>query len=62
MTQEQAYAKLPEAAYWSCSFGNPGEGGFSEYYRTPDGRKYVISNGKWDEYYLNNWTIEEVSP
>ena len=47
MTQTQAYDLLPANAEWSCSFGNPGEGGFNEFYRTPDGKRWIISNGSY---------------
>ena len=46
--QDSAYAQLPADAVWSCSFGNPGNGGFVEYWRT-QGAKYVIRNGSWDD-------------
>jgi len=59
LTQDQALAQLPSDAKWSSSFGNPGEGGFSEYYRTPDGQRYCISNGPWDGG-ANEWSIARV--
>lgn len=45
MTQQDAYRLLPKDAKWSCSFGNPGEGGFTEYHRTPAGDRWIVSNG-----------------
>lgn len=49
MTSQEAYAKLPANAKWSSSFGNPGEGGFSEFYRTPDGKRFEIGNGRFGD-------------
>lgn len=43
----EATRMLPDDAVWSSSFGNPGEGGFTEYYRTTNGERWVISNGSW---------------
>ncbi len=43
----EAYNQLPADAKWSSSFGNPGEGGFTEFYRTPNGERWIISNGPW---------------
>jgi hypothetical protein len=48
MTYSQATAKLPDHARWSCSFGNPGEGGYVEIYRDASGNRYVLANGTWD--------------
>ena len=45
MTQNEALALLPADAKWSCSFGNAGEGAFVEHYRTPDGYRWIVSNG-----------------
>lgn len=56
MTQKQAYAQLPPDAKWSCCFGNPGDGGFSERFKTPDGKRYEISNGRWGD----EWTFKEL--
>ncbi len=47
MTYGEALAALPHGAAWSASFGYPGEGGYSEYWRTPDGRRFEISNGSY---------------
>lgn len=44
---QQAYAQLPKDAKWSSSFGYPGEGGFVEFFRQPDGTVWQISNGSW---------------
>lgn len=55
MTYAQATANLPADAQWSCSFGNPGEGGYVEYHRDSKGRRHEISNGRWNEG-GNAWT------
>lgn len=47
MTYAAARKALPKDAEWSSSFGNPGEGGYVEYYHTTSGRKWVISNGPY---------------
>lgn len=57
MTYAQASSKMPPDARWSCSFGNPGEGGYVEYYRDQAGNRYVITNGRWDES-GKVWTFE----
>lgn len=45
----EALNQLPADAKWSCSFGYPGEGGFTEFYRQPDGTKWIITNGQWGD-------------
>ena len=55
MTSKEAYARLPADAKWSCSFGNPGDAGFCEFFRTPDGKRYEVSNGRWGD----EWKVEE---
>ena len=61
MTYAQAAAKVPAEAQWSCSFGYPGEGGYVEYYRDAAGNRYVVGNGRWDEYTCPRvWTFEAV--
>lgn len=47
MTYAEALAKLPEDATISTTFGYPGEGGYSEFHRRPDGRRYEITNGPY---------------
>jgi hypothetical protein len=50
--------KLAETTLkWSSSFGYLGENGFAEYWRAPDGTRYVISNGTWCEY---KWTVRAI--
>lgn len=51
-TYRDALAQLPADAVWSSSFGNPGEGGYTEYHRTPSGERWVVSNGP---YHLQPW-------
>lgn len=46
-TQQHALAQLPTDAKWSCSFGYPGQQGFTEYYRQPDGTRWILTNGPW---------------
>lgn len=43
----EARIQLPLNAKWSSSFGNAGEGGYTEFWRTPEGVRYTISNGPW---------------
>lgn len=57
MTYAQAASKLPPDTSWSCSFGNPGEGGYVEYHRDTAGNRYVLANGRWDEF-GDVWTFE----
>lgn len=45
MTYSEAAAMLPAGSVWSSSFGYPGEGGYVEYHRTPDGERWTIKNG-----------------
>lgn len=64
MTQQEAYDLLPTDAVWSCSFGNPGETGFTEYHRTPSGERWVITNGPRDHWLVRPtaWTCEKTPP
>ena len=48
-TYREARAQLPAGATWSCSFGYPGEGGYVECWRLPDGVRWDIKNGAWDD-------------
>ena len=43
MTRNEAFQLLPTDAKWSSSFGNPGEGGYVEYYRTLDGERWSVT-------------------
>jgi hypothetical protein len=58
---QEAYAKLPQDADWSSSFGNPGEGGYVEYHRRPDGELWSISNGPYDGLQPFFWTCRKVA-
>lgn len=57
MTFAEARNQIPQDAEWSCSFGNPGEGGCSVHFHTKDGRRFVIDNGPWDALKPFNWTV-----
>ncbi len=54
-TRSEAVQDLPYGAKWSCSFGNPGEGGYVEYYRAPNGDQWQVSNGP---YHLCCWEFD----
>ena len=61
MKLSEALAQLPTDAYLSCTFGFEGEGGYSEFHHTPDGRRFEIQNGP---YYARKpfvWSIREHS-
>jgi hypothetical protein len=60
MTKRQAYDQLPADAKWSSSFGYPGEGGFCEYYRDGNGKRYMIENGSWSSD-GSEWTMKEIA-
>jgi hypothetical protein len=53
---EQALNSLGIETKWSCSFGNPGEGGYTEFRRDAMGRRYTISNGSYLDFAPFNWT------
>lgn len=55
-----ARAQLPADAAWSSCFGNPGEGGFVEYFRTPAGERWTLSNGPHDAMAPFSWTCAKV--
>lgn len=61
MTHAKAVAALPAGAAWSASFGNPGERFYTEYWRTQDGRTFILSDGG-DEYLPHDWTVREAMP
>jgi hypothetical protein len=46
-TYGEAQSQLPQGAKWSCCFGNPGEGGYAEYWRDQEGATWIIANGPW---------------
>jgi hypothetical protein len=58
MTYAQAASKLPADSKWSWSFGNPGEGGYIEYHRAPNGERWEISNGLYDASAPFTWACE----
>lgn len=60
MNYKQAMQKVPADAEWSSSFGNPGEGGYVEYYRASDGSRWKMSNGSYLETAPFAWAVEEV--
>jgi hypothetical protein len=39
-------------------FGNPGDGGFAEYWRDERGDRFIIQNGEFGD----NWTMRPESP
>jgi hypothetical protein len=59
-TYQQVCRKLPNDAAISCTFGNPGVGGYSELYRTPDGRRFMLSNGSYLDYAPFTWSFTEI--
>jgi len=53
-----AAAALPSNAEWSSSFGNPGEGGYVEYWREPNGGDvWTIGNGAYDAWPPFVWRV-----
>jgi hypothetical protein len=54
-TYSEAHAFLPSDAKWSSSFGNPGEAGYCEYYRS-QGERFLIENSCSDD----TWSIKKV--
>jgi len=54
MTYHQAIDTLPAGSKWSCSFGNPGEDRYSEFWRDQSGARYEVS--KLD----NRYTVAKV--
>jgi hypothetical protein len=61
MTYTEALTQIPEAAEWSSSFGNPGEGGYVEYHRTQSGERWTISNGDWLAMRPFEWTANKLN-
>lgn len=60
MTYQDALNRLPKDAYLSTSFGYQGCGGYSEIHRTPDGRRFMLSNGSYLDYAPFTWTIKPI--
>ncbi len=50
MTKAQAYRALPMNAELSSSFGYPGQDVYDEFWRTPDGSRYLITkrDNEWN--------------
>jgi len=48
MTYAQAVGQIPAPAHWSSSFGNPGVGGYAEFWRDRNGRRWIVENGPYD--------------
>ena len=57
MTYQEAMSQVPTEAVWSASFGYASEGGYVEYWRTPNGDRWRISNGSYLETAPFNWTV-----
>ena len=55
-TYDAASALLPAGAEWSSSFGNPGEGGYTEFWRTGNVR-HKITNGNYEARQPFQWDI-----
>ncbi len=61
MTYNEALRTLPADAKWSSSFGYPGEGGYTEFHRTPDGKRFEIANGPYDATRPFVWTVKPLA-
>ena len=59
MTYPESLKQLPTTVRWSACFGNPGEGGYCEYYRDPQGKRYIIENGDYMALAPFTWTVRE---
>lgn len=55
MTEQEARDALPPDARWSCSFGNPGEERYSEFWRDAAGRRTVLKKDG------PTWSVEELA-
>lgn len=60
MTYNEATDLLPADSVLTSTFGYPGEGGYNEFHRAPDGTRWVISNGDYFDCQRNVWTISQV--
>lgn len=61
MKYQQAIDQLPPGAKWSSSFGYPGEGGYSEFWRA-DGKRFEVSNGSGQFVFAPFvWTVKEIA-
>ena len=61
-SHQAAIMATPAGTRWSCSFGYPGQGGYSEFLHTPDDRCLILRNGDWDACKPFVWTLEEGKP
>lgn len=60
-TLSDAQTSLPADVKLSCTFGYPGEGGFTAFYRRDDGARWTIKNGPWNDIAPDrSWTVERV--
>ena len=59
MTYNEIIAQLPADTKWSSSFGYPGEGGYCEYHRDAQGKRYIIQNGDYMAVRPFAWTVRE---
>jgi hypothetical protein len=55
------YDQLPRSAEWTSTVGYVAEPGFREIFRTREGRRYMISNGRPGDRILR-WTLVELQP
>jgi len=62
MTYNEALALIPSDAKWSASFGYPGEGGYTEFHRTPSGERWIIGNGTWMDFAPFQWSAQKLEP
>lgn len=63
LSYKDAKSSLPPQAYWSSSFGNPGDmGGYQEFWRMKDGKCWEISNGTWPVFEPATWSVREATP
>jgi len=47
MSYHEAIKKLPADAKLSSAFGYFSQGNYIEYWRQPDGTRWIVSNGPW---------------
>lgn len=59
-TYAEACDRVPPDAVWSSSFGYPGEGGYAEFWRTPDGQRWTITNGPHDAIAPFEWRCDRL--
>ena len=62
-TLETTRDKLPDGCKLSSTFGNPGDGGYFEYWRAPDGSRWQIANGPYHLHPFEfDWHCQEIIP